>query len=203
MPTPTTTRSPSPPPPPTALTPGYLATRLSTLYASTLQHTLRACSYANFAACFPTPAARRPAILHGLWQQVVGKIEAKAKEEFEGILVERDVVEGLNRLEGVVEGGRGRRERSGEGGVAPHLLPPLDLYNAHLSPQLVPIQADLEKRLRGTRTRNEELVTLIQKQREDVERLVSGLESVVRDLEGANEAMGEVVGSVRVELSRL
>ncbi|MCJ1438338.1 hypothetical protein MMC27_007726 [Xylographa pallens] len=219
MPPTTTTTTPPPPPPspppPTALTPGYLATRLSTLYASTLAHTLRACSYANFAACFPTPAARRPPVLHGLWLQVVGKIEAKAREEFEGILDERDVVEGLNRLEGVVEGGRGRRERErggwgkgeglgeGEGGVVPHLLPPLDLYNAHLAPQLVPIQAELEERLRSTRTRNEELVTLIRTQREEVERLVGGLEAVVRDLDGANEAMGEVVGSVRAEMARL
>ncbi|MCJ1382531.1 hypothetical protein MMC17_005644 [Xylographa soralifera] len=208
MPTTTTSPPPPSPPPPTPFTPGYLATRLSTLYASTLAHTLRACSYANFAACFPTPAARRPQVLHGLWLQVVGKIEAKAKEEFEGILEERDVVEGLNRLEGVVEGGRGRRGRGGrigvgEEGVVPHLLPPLDLYNAHLSPQLVPIQADLEERLRSTRTRNEELVMLIQKQREEVERMVGGLEAVVRDLEGANEAMGDVVGSVRVEVARL
>ncbi|MCJ1402712.1 hypothetical protein MMC11_005933 [Xylographa trunciseda] len=212
----TTTHSPSPPPPPTALTPGYLATRLSTLYASTLAHTLRACSYANFAACFPTPAARRPLVLRGLWQQVVGKIDDRARAEFDGILGERDVVDGLNRLEGVLEGGRGRRERereAGEGdgerergggrGVVPHLLPPLDLYNAHLAPQLAPLHADLDERLRSTRTRNEELVGLIRKQREEVERLVGGLEAVVGDLEGANGAVGEVVGSVRAEGARL
>ncbi|MCJ1322602.1 hypothetical protein MMC15_007951 [Xylographa vitiligo] len=198
---PTTSPHPPSPSPPTALTPGYLATRLSTLYASTLAHTLRACSYANFAACFPTPAARRPQVLHGLWLQVVGKIEAKAKEEFEGILDERDVVEGLNRLEGVVEGGRGRR--GGGVGVVPHLLPPLDLYNAHLAPRLLPIQADLDDRLQRTRARNEELGALVRRQREEVERLVGGLEAVVRDLEGANEAMGEVVGGVRAEVARL
>lgn len=53
--------------------------------------------------------------------QVVGKIEAKSREEFEGILGERSVVEGLNSLEGVVQGGRGRREvgrERGEGAVA-------------------------------------------------------------------------------------
>lgn len=33
----------------------------------------------------------------------------------------------------------------------------------------------------------------IQGQREEVEKLVAGLESVVRDLEGANGVMGEVV----------
>ena len=32
---------------------------------------------------------------------------------------------------------------------------------------------------------------------------MGGLEAVVRDLEGANEAMGEAVGSVRAEVARL
>lgn len=117
MPSPT----PRSPPPPTALTPGPLATRLTDLYHSALKKTLSTCSYANFAACFPTPAKHRPEILRGLWMQVVGKIEAKSREEFEGILGERSVVEGLNSLEGVVQGGRGRREvgrERGEGAVA-------------------------------------------------------------------------------------
>ncbi|MCJ1478436.1 hypothetical protein MMC13_007116 [Lambiella insularis] len=203
-------RSPSPPPP-TAFTPGILASRLTELYATALQSTLRTCSYNNFAACFPTPAAHKPELLRSLWQQVVGKIEEKGREEFEGILGEREVVEGLNRLEAVLEAGRGRRDRAaaeGKGaenegtgvGVAPHLLPPLDLYHAHLSPQLVPIQASLEDKLQSTRSRNEKLVMLIQKQREEVERLVGGLEAVVKDLEGANEVLGDVVGSVKTEL---
>ncbi|MCJ1287753.1 hypothetical protein MMC26_007105 [Xylographa opegraphella] len=189
------------PPPPTALTPGYLATRLTTLYASTLAHTLRACSYAHFAACFPTPAACRPAVLRGLWLQVVAKIEAMAKEEFEGILEERDVVAGLNRLEGVLEGGRGRRRgREGVGeGVVPHLLPPLDLYHAHLAPRLAPLQAELEDGLRRTRTRNELLAVAVRRQREEVERLLAGLEGVVRDLEGVNAVLGEVGVGVRAE----
>jgi kinetochore protein NNF1 len=101
------------PPPPTALTPGPLAARLTELYHTALSHTLRACSYENFASCFPTPAKYRPEILKGLWMQVVGKIEEKGREEFEGILVEREVVQGLNTLEGVVEVGRGRREGGG------------------------------------------------------------------------------------------
>ena len=85
----------------------------------------------------------------------------------------------------------------------PHLLPPSELYNAHLSPQLVPIQAELEERLRNTQARNEHLVALIQRQREEVESLVSGLEAVVSDLEGANGVLGPVVGSVREEMMGL
>lgn len=41
---------------------------------------------------------------------------------------------------------------------------------------------------------------MIQKQREEAERLVGGLEAVVRDLEGANEVLGDVVGSVKAEV---
>jgi len=85
----------------------------------------------------------------------------------------------------------------------PHLLPATELYNAHLSPQLVPIQAELEERLRSTRARNEELVALIHRQREEVESLVKGLEAVVSDLEGANEVLGPVVGSVREEMMQM
>ena len=50
---------------------------------------------------------------------MVGKIEEKGREEFEGILGERSVVEGLNALEMVVEGGRVRRERGKDSGQAP------------------------------------------------------------------------------------
>ena len=105
-----TSTSTSVPPPPVAQSPGPRATALATAYDLALTHTLRACSYANFAACFPTPATQRPETLRALWRQVVGKIEEKGRREFEAVLLERDVVAGLNRLEAVLEGGRARRE---------------------------------------------------------------------------------------------
>ena len=40
---------------------------------------------------------------------------------------------------------------------------------------------------------NEEIVEEIRAQSQEVEKLVGGLESVIADLEGANEAMGGVV----------
>lgn len=82
-------------------------------------------------------------------------------------------------------------------------MPPTELYNAHLSPQLVLIQAELEERLKSTRARNEELLGLIIKEREEVESLVKGLEAVVRDLEGANEVLEPVVGGVREEIMQV
>lgn len=83
------------------------------------------------------------------------------------------------------------------------MLPPTELYTAHLSPQLAPIQAELEERLRSTRARNEELVALIQREREEVESLVNGLEAVVRDLEGAKKVLGPVAGGVREEMMQM
>lgn len=48
---------------------------------------------------------------------------------------------------------------------------------------------------------NEQLAKRVERQRDEVERLVSGLETVIADLEGANGVMGEVVegGEIRRE----
>lgn len=52
---------------------------------------------------------------------------------------------------------------------------------------------------------NEVLARGVEGQREVVEGLVRGLEAVVRDLEGANRAMGEVVdgGGMRMETGEM
>lgn len=112
-----TSRSPSPP---VALTPGRLATQLQEVFNRALAHTTKTCSYNNFAACFPTPAARRPDVLQSVWQQIIGKIEVKARNEFEGIMGERDVVKGLNELELLVQEAKRRKETwEKEGGEKP------------------------------------------------------------------------------------
>lgn len=114
-------RSPSPPPPPpTPLAPGPRATALSLTFTSALSKTLRTCSYAAFAACFPTPATHSAPILRSVHTQIVAKIEESSKREFEDIMREREVVRGLNELERLVgEAGKRRREGVMEGpGVA-------------------------------------------------------------------------------------
>lgn len=109
-------RSPSPvPPPPSAQTPGPRATALNNMFTAALMHTIHTCSYANFAACFPTSAKHAPAVLNNVWRQIVGQVEDKAKREFEEILVEKDVVGGLNELERLVGTAKARREAGGEG----------------------------------------------------------------------------------------
>lgn len=51
----------------------------------------------------------------------------------------------------------------------------------------------LESELQTVQTENEQLAKGVEGQRDEVERLVSGLEALIADLEGANEVMGGLV----------
>ncbi len=75
----------------------------------------------------------------------------------------------------------------------PHTLPPQSLYLAHLAPYLTSTQAQLDKELLAVQTENELLAKGVEGQRDEVERLVSGLEAVIADLEGANGVMEGVI----------
>ena len=75
------------------------------------------------------------------------------------------------------------------------MLPPQSLYLAHLAPYLASTQAQLETELQAIQVENEQLAKGVERQRDEVERLVSGLEAVVADLEGANGTMSDVVES--------
>lgn len=109
--------SPSPPPqPPIAQTPGPRVTRLQEIYAQALARTLRANSYANFAACFPTPAKHVPASLENVWRQLNAKLEESAKAEFEEILAERNAIAQLNELDRLVGEARARRDAAAAAG---------------------------------------------------------------------------------------
>lgn len=87
-------------------------------------------------------------------------------------------------------------------GYRPHTLDPQSLYLAHLSPYLQQVQRELNAKLQETEAQNEYLVLEIQKQREEVERIVRGLETVVRDLEGANGVLESAVvdGNMKGEI---
>lgn len=116
MATTTHSRSPSPAPaPPQTQTPGPRAIALTKVFTGALNKTIQTCSYANFAACFPTSAKHADNILRVVWKQIVGGIEEKSKREFEEILIEKDVVNGLNELERLVGTAKARREGGGEG----------------------------------------------------------------------------------------
>lgn len=112
MPTQTTaparpSSSPSPPPLPPTLpipsAPGPRFLALQKIFHNALTSTLKQNSYANFAQCFPTAAQHCPAALEGVWRQLNEKFEEGCRREFEAIVEERNVVEGLNGWDGLVE----------------------------------------------------------------------------------------------------
>lgn len=75
----------------------------------------------------------------------------------------------------------------------PHTLPPQSLYLAHLAPYLASTQAQLETELQALQTENAQLAKGVEDQRDEVEKLASGLEAVIADIEGANKVLGEAV----------
>lgn len=90
------------------------------VFEDRLRHTLAKLSYQNVAACYPTIAAKSPAILRSIQSQMVSVMELKAKTYFERILEERDVVRKLNELEGLVAAaGQRRAEGEMDGRAAP------------------------------------------------------------------------------------
>ncbi|KAL9587489.1 MAG: hypothetical protein Q9212_000191 [Teloschistes hypoglaucus] len=186
--------SPSPPPqPPIAQTPGVRAAKFQNLFADALSKTIRTCSYSKFSSCFPTPSKYAPQTLTSIWQQITIKVEASAKKEFEEILIERDVVAGLNELERLVSEAKSRKERGVEIREPPHTLPPERLYLAHLAPYLQRTEMELDGELKRLQSENEELVESIQTQREETEQLVGNLETFIADLQRANELMNNEV----------
>jgi kinetochore protein NNF1 len=75
----------------------------------------------------------------------------------------------------------------------PHTLPPERLYLAHLAPYLTETEKELQAELERTQTENETLALEVQRQRHEVEHLMAGLESVIKDVESANGVMDEVI----------
>lgn len=73
-------------------------------------------------------------------------------------------------------------------GFRPHTLGADELYKAHLAPYLQEAQKTLTAKIEATQAQNAELVEKIKQQRKEIESLLSGLEAVVADLEGAAAA---------------
>ncbi|RAH85157.1 Nnf1-domain-containing protein [Aspergillus japonicus CBS 114.51] len=182
--------SPSPPPPaPVALTPGPRVAKLQEIFDKALARTLRANSYANFSSCFPTPAKHVPASLESVWRQLNAKLEESAKAEFEDILTERDAVRQLNELDRLVGEAKYRKDHGvGQESVAPHTLPPDELFRSHLLPYMRETQSSLNHKVESVQNENAELAQRVQAQRREIQDLLVGLESVVADLEVAAAA---------------
>lgn len=63
-----------------------------------------------------------------------------------------------------------------------------DLYKAHLTPYLQKAKSTLNHKLEATHAENAELAQTVQMQRQEIEKLLSHIESVVNDIERAATA---------------
>ena len=108
--------SPSPPPEiPVASTPGPRAAALQKVFVGALTASIKANSYPNFSSCFPTPADYCPTALEGAWAQVNSRLEQECLRDFEQLLGDKQVIEGLNQWENMIEEARKRKSRAVEG----------------------------------------------------------------------------------------
>ncbi|KAB5570660.1 Nnf1-domain-containing protein [Coniochaeta sp. 2T2.1] len=192
--------SPALPPAPVPLTPGPRASRLQEVYADRLRATLAKVSYANFASCYPTIAANKPALLKSIQAQMVSILQDRCMREFGQILAARETVRKLNELEALV-GRAGRKRGEGEidgreAPVPPHTLPPATIQAAHLAPYLASQQGQLNARLQNTQAENAALFAEIKAQREEAGRLLGLVERVLADVDGASALLDGVVEDV-------
>ena len=74
---------------------------------------------------------------------------------------------------------------------SPHLLPPEAILSAHLSPFLAEQTSIASTRLDMIQKANVTLADEISAQRQELDGLVQGFESSVRDLEGASDAFNQ------------
>jgi kinetochore protein NNF1 len=198
---PATSRSPSPAAaPPVQQTPGPRAAALQKLYSDAITHTLRTCSYSNFASSFPTPARHDPDAMKDLHSDFVEKLHRTCTLHFEQILHDRHLVASLNDLDRLVEDARKRKTAAEQahGGqpvqapLPPHTLPAQSLYLSHLAPLLSEQQASLSSRLQTAQSENANLVDTVLQQRREIERLVSQLETTIADIDAATEALPDM-----------
>ncbi|EXJ57093.1 hypothetical protein A1O7_07437 [Cladophialophora yegresii CBS 114405] len=188
-----TSASPSPPPQtPVASAPGPRATALHKVFAGALSASIKANSYANFSSCFPTPAKYCPNALEGVWAQLNTRLEQECMRDFEQILEDRHVVEGLNQWEDMIEEARKRKNRAVEGEMPDrplHTLSAEELYAAHLTPYLQKVTDELNTRIQNSQQENAVIFGKISDQRAEIERLLNGLQHVVYAIEGSVDAM--------------
>ncbi|KAI1868100.1 uncharacterized protein JN550_006588 [Neoarthrinium moseri] len=188
----------------TAVAPGPRAAKFQKVLDDSLRHTLGKIGWDNFASCFPTIAAQAPATLKLVQGQMVDRLGALCRKEFETVLQNRHVVARLNELEGLISDAERRRDDAGlvDGAHAPtppHLLPASDVLAAHLAPHLALQQSQLNAKLQTTHALNAKLFADIQKQRAELEALLALLEKLFADIDGANKAMDGVVDDLAKE----
>lgn len=74
---------------------------------------------------------------------------------------------------------------------SPHTLDANELYQAHLTPLLAQTQSSLDAKLEDVEKENLQLAEKIARQRQEIQQLISGIETVVKDVETAASSMHE------------
>ncbi|KAI0881960.1 Nnf1-domain-containing protein [Annulohypoxylon maeteangense] len=198
-------REPSPPLPArhTPQTPGLRASRFQQVLDSSLSHTLGKISWDNFAACYPTIAAQAPAVLRAVQKQMVDRLTALCKKEFDSVLQSRNVVGKLNELESLMSEAERRRDDAGVVGaeppIPPHMLPPDQILAAHLAPHLTQQQSQLNAKLQTVQAHNAKLFGDIQKQRAEMQSLMALLQKIFEDIDEANGQIDDVADDLAKE----
>lgn len=193
---------PSEPAPPPGIVPGPRAQQLVTLHAKALSATLRTISLSTFKGCFPTIAASAPDVLASIHAQFISRLQTFAEADLKEILRERKVIQNLNALEELILDAKRRQAnaaKSGKGNDAEedkplpgHLQPPEKLLEAHLIGTLEGARSKLNAKEQTLQSTNANLFQNVQAQYKEIEELTSGLEALVRDLEGVGEMVQDV-----------
>ncbi|KAI5863232.1 Nnf1-domain-containing protein [Durotheca rogersii] len=194
--------SPPLPPRPAALAPGPRAARFRQVLDSSLAATLARVGWDNFAACYPTVAARAPAVLRAVQRQMVERLGQLCQKEFDSVLQSRNVVAKLNELESLVSEAERRRDEAGpdaEAPIPPHMLPAEQVLAAHLAPHLAQQQSQLNAKLQTVQAHNAKLFDDVRRQRAEMESLVALLRKVFEDIDGANGMLDDVVDDLAAE----
>ncbi|KAK3897319.1 hypothetical protein C8A05DRAFT_19893, partial [Staphylotrichum tortipilum] len=82
---------------------------------------------------------------------------------------------------------------------SPHTLPAPTILHAHLLPHLTTQRATLTAALQSTQSANAQLFAEIQSQRAETDALLSAVESALRDVDGANALLADVVEEIAAE----
>lgn len=86
---------------------------------------------------------------------------------------------------------------------SPHLLPPSQILDAHLSPALIAHRSALNAKLQTTQAQNALLHDLVLGQRAQIQALLQQLDAALDDVRGANRALLPVVGPLAREATAI
>lgn len=169
---------------------------LQRLYKLSLDATLKANSYPNFAACFPTPAKYCPKALEGVWKQLNTRLEEECLKDFEKLCAEKGLEQALIEWEQLLEEAVARRleasneeQKDGRESTPMHMLTASQLHEAHIASTLIKTEKELQAKLDAVQSSNREMANKIERQRTEMLRLVEQIERIIEDVEGAATAI--------------